>query len=137
MIQFAKNQIMNFSIVFFLMFECFVQMNIISFGGNFDRFRDHTSSFFAMWRYLHKELDIVGEVSEFDPLIANFVNILFVVATQFVFFNMLRAFISHAYFEVSKKQKTKLTLDEELALEHWVFALKSYEGPKWYADWRE
>ena len=35
-IQVAKNQIMNFSIVFFLMFECFVQMSVISFGGNYD-----------------------------------------------------------------------------------------------------
>ena len=79
----------------------------------------------------------MGEVSEYDPLIANFVNILFVVATQFVFFNMLRAFISHAYSEVAKQQNTKLSLDEELALEHWVSKLQSYRGPKWYTDWRE
>jgi hypothetical protein len=42
---------------------------------------------------------------------------------------MLRAFISHAYFEVVKAQQTKLTLDEELKLEHWLVKLEKYKDP--------
>ena len=103
-IKFAKHQILNFSILFFLLFECFAQMNIISFGGNFYHFSTHSQSFLTMWRFLHREMGIVGEVQIFEPAVANFVIITFTVTTQFIFFNMLRAFISHAYFEVILKQ---------------------------------
>jgi hypothetical protein len=42
---------------------------------------------------------------------------------------MIRAFISHAYFEVSTRQNVKFTLDEELKVEHWLVKLESYKDP--------
>lgn len=82
-----------------------------------------------MWRFLHNEIDIVGAIHDYEPKIASFVTVSFIVTTQFIFFNMIRAFISHAYFEIALRQNVKLSLEEELKVEHWLVKLESYKDP--------
>lgn len=48
---------------------------------------------------------------------------------QFIFLNMIRAFISHAYVQVVNSNQKVLTLDEQLKMKHLVVELIDAKDP--------
>ena len=83
----------------------------------------------TLWRYLLNEKDVIAEVEAHNPVMFNVLTVFFICLVQFVFININRAFVSHAYVEVSKNSKVALTQDEELALKHWTIRFKEFKEP--------
>jgi hypothetical protein len=54
----------------------------------------------------------MDEVSEFSPFSANILIIIFIFIMNFIINNMIRALISHSYFEVVKDTNKPLSIDE-------------------------
>ena len=102
MLNIAKNEIIYFAIIFVVNFLCFVLMFKTAFGGNFHQFKSIGISFSTLWRYLLNDYRSIGEIESYNPLLAGTIMLYFMIETQFIFLNMIRAFISHAYFEVAK-----------------------------------
>jgi len=94
----AYNEIIYFAIIFAVQFLCFVLMFKTAFGGNFHQFKSVGVSFTTLWRYLLNDYSSHGEVEAFNSLLAVPIMLYFVIETQFIFLNMIRAFISLAYF---------------------------------------
>ena len=98
MLNIAYNEIIYFAIIFAVQFLCFVLMFKTAFGGNFHQFKNVGVSFTTLWRYLLNDYTNYHEIERFNPLLAAPIMLYFVMLTQFIFLNMIRAFISLAYF---------------------------------------
>jgi len=94
----AYNEIIYFAIIFAVQFLCFVLMFKTAFGGNFHEFSSVGASFNTLWRYLLNDYSVISEIQNFNTFLATPIMLYFVIETQFIFLNMIRAFISLAYF---------------------------------------
>ena len=125
----ARNDFINFFIIFGLNYLCLVIMFKQVFGSNFHKLRNIGVGGLTLWRYLLNERGVISDVESYNPVMFNVLTLFFIAQVQFVFMNINRAFVSHAYVEVSKNSKVVLTLDEELALKHWTVRLEEFKEP--------
>lgn len=71
----------------------------------------------------------MGNIDTYSPGSANVLKITFAFIFGFVLKNIIRSIVSHAYYQVSIKNKVVKNFDEIIKERHWIVQLQEMKDP--------
>lgn len=71
----------------------------------------------------------MGNIDTYSPGTANVLKITFAFIFGFVLKNIIRSIVSHAYYQVSIKNKVVKNFDEIIKERHWIVQLQEMKDP--------
>jgi hypothetical protein len=125
----VQQDLINFAIIFFVIFEAYVTSVRMLFGTKFDHFDNKSYAYIELWKFMFRDHNYMYQVGEESPLVGNTLMLSFLFIMQFVLFNMVRAIIANAYFIVSSESKVELTPDEMLKEKHLINRIYEQKDP--------